>query len=197
MNQVSFKGSFLNPINVKKLNENQYKDFQASFVELNPKDKADLDMLNKIQMTWRGDFTDTIFNSAFCSSVLDDDKKKFYALTSQQDSFDKLDYKKVLGVVEMNKCENTNRIEFLQVNPDYITVKPKSWLSKLFSKNTNSNEKLPFFKRVGAAILDSLKKHTDKSLDLISVDSATGFYKKNGFSRKSLFYPAYFIWSKK
>ncbi len=197
MAQISFKGSFINPTNIKKLDGQHYNDFQASFVELNPKDASDLDMLNKIRTTWNGNFNDIIYNSAFCSSFCEDKNKKFYALTSQQDSFDKLDYKKVLGVVEMNKCEKTNRIEFLQVNPDYISGKPKSWLSKLFSNKSDSNKKLPFFKRVGAAILDSLKKHTDKSLDLVSVDSATGFYKKNGFSRKSIFYPAYFIWRKK
>lgn len=196
MNQISFKGAFINPVNIKKIDGNQYKDFQASFVELNPKDRADIDMLNKIQMTWRGDFTETIFNSAFCSSFIDNDKKKFYALTSQQDSFDKLDAKKVLGVVELNKLKHINRIEFLQVNPNYIVGKPKSWIGKLFSSTRNKEQSLPLFKRVGSAILDSLKKITDKPLDLLSVENATGFYRKNGFVRKSIFNSHYFIWRK-
>ena len=196
MNQLSFKGSFINPINIKKFDGYQYKDFQASFVELDPKNFNDLEMLNKINQTWRGDYTDTIYNSAFCSSVMPHLKMKYYVLTTQQDTFSKLDDKKVLGVVELNKLKDINRIEFLQVNPNYIVGKPKSWIAKLFSSDDNKKSTSPLFKRVGSAILESLKKITDKPLDLISVKNATGFYKKNGFSR-SLFDPEYFIWRKK
>ena len=197
MNQVSFKGTFVNPINIKKLEGNKYENFPASFVELDPKKTQDLMALETIHKRWNQSFSSIIYNSAFCSSVNPNKSKHFYALTSQKDNFEHMNPDKILGVVQFNNISKYNRIDFLQVNPMYITGKSKSFISKLFSSKNSQKRNLLSFSRIGSAILDSLKQLTDKSIDLYSMPEAKGFYRKNGFVRKSFFDSHFYVWRKK
>lgn len=197
MNQVSFKGTFINPVNIKKSDGSKYEKFTASFVELEPTNPKDINALEKVHKNWNQAYSSIIYNSAFCSSVVPNKSKHYYALTSQKNNFEHINPDEILGVVEFNKKSKCNRIEFLQVNPKYITGKSKSFISKLFSLKSNENRKLPPFARIGSAILDSLKQLTDKSIDLYSVGGAKGFYRKNGFVRNSILNSHFYIWRKK
>lgn len=197
MNQVSFKGTFINPINIKKLEGTKYKNFPASFVELDPANLNDVKALENVHKNWNQSFSSIIYNSAFCSSVVPDKSRHFYALTSQKENFEYMNSDKILGVVEFRNDSKYNRIEYLQVNPNYITGKSKNFISKLFASKNIKNEKLSPFTRIGSAILDSLKQLTDKSIDLYSMPEAKGFYWKNGFVRKSIFNSHHYIWRNK
>lgn len=209
MPQISFKANFIHLTNIQNLNNDGYKPFNASFVEINPKNKNDISLLKCLSDTWGSDsYAGSIYSAALGDSKLDNliienpIDRKFFALTSQKNSYEKLDPKKVLGMVHINNYSNANSIEFLQVNPEYITpLKKESTVEKLFNKMfkiTKATPKQPEYKHIGSGMLDSLKKlFPDKPITLLSVSTAIKFYKKNGFVRAIFFNPYGLIWKNK
>lgn len=160
MNNISFQGHFINNTQIKELSNKKYVPLDVAFVELEPHNKNDLNTLYEIKDEWNGLFEYLIYN---------------YALTTQKDSFELMDYKKILGIVQFNKTDTTNEIEFIQTNPLYIT-KSRNFFSKIFQKKT--------YKKIGSAMVNSLKNLSDKSIKLYSIENAEEFYKKLGFIKK-------------
>lgn len=209
MPQISFKASFVNTANIQQLQHDGYKPFNAAFVEMHPNSKNDISTLKCISNTWgQESYASSIYNAALGDSRLDDlviEKpiaRKFYALTSQKDSFEKLNPENVLGMVHVNNYPNFNSIEFLQTNPEYIIpVKKESFMEKCLNKIFKIQKpiyKQPKYKHIGSGILDSLKKlYSDKPMTLLSVHEAKKFYKKNGFVREIFFNPYGLIWKNK
>lgn len=196
MNNINFKGSFIHNINIKKLENDQYVPHKASFVEMNPKDKRDVSALEKIANSWFGLYDEVIYNGALHDSLVPPNReRRFYVLTEQTDTFEKMDYKKILGVVEFSKLDDHNYVDFLQTNPKYIKEKPKKNFFGFTKKSKINNKK---YSSIGSAILTSLKKISDNSIGLHALTGTEDFYKRNGFKRKNLinFMTNYYFWKK-
>ena len=171
-NQYSpeFGAKLINNINIGKLQEGvtRYCDTKVSFVEIEPHNVDDISALQNCSKYWSyAKFADTIYHAA--CAIRNDSKfykqNKVYALTSQTDTFEKLDEDKILGMVHVSPFEDKSLfIEHLQVKPDLI------FLNK------------PEYKGTGTGILTSLKELTHKiSLFPTKDKSVRDFYERNGF----------------
>lgn len=150
MNPISFKSTFIKPINIEKLDsDDKYKPIEASFVEL---DKNDTEVLQKTINNWKEYDKHTVFDFTRTSltplEIMNTEKEKFlpltkdmkkedipafltskvpglhvYAVTTQKDKFAKLESDKILGLVKFIACEQYNEIVLLQTKPDCISKK--------------------------------------------------------------------------
>ncbi len=182
---ITFQGSYLHPVFVKKrCSLTQFKDCQVAFVELNPSSSTDLRMLNSISSDWQdgtpgGTYATEIcesFNNAYLHTLeaydnlyfpnIKNFNDRFFAITSQKQDFDNLNPENTLAVVKITKkSPKLVGLEFLQVNP-----------------NHNYNAEYPNYKRVGAAIIDSLKSlFKGNRIEVSSDYNAISFYEKQGF----------------
>lgn len=202
MNSASFKGSFVNNVNIKHREGNEYKPYKASFVELNPKDKQDLSIFKDLEHSWMGASNYALCDDAVVSSKNSNDNRMYFALTSQKKDFHKMEPEKVLGLVEMTKGPEENYINFLQVHPDNITQKPmgkvmKKVLTLLTGKKNNLDVPENEYKGIGTFILNSIKNISDKSLSFYATDNEMSFFKKNGFEKTNFLFPNHVTWVKK
>lgn len=167
---ISFGAKFIRPSVVNKLSsDNQYLPHNISFVKINPKSKDDLRVLKDLCSSWAPQtFVDDICWDVF--TILRQNPKDgfVYAATEQLNKFSKLEPKKVLGLVELTPDGDKQVfIEYLQVNPKYITDRKNSPI-----------------KGIGTSILNCLKSlYKDKKISLMSVESKAveQFYINNGF----------------
>ncbi|MBE7711077.1 MAG: hypothetical protein E7Z92_02940 [Cyanobacteria bacterium SIG31] len=174
---LTFKAQLIHPIKVQKLGiDKRYHDDQASFVELNPKDMHDKLCLNEVNRHWENA---TSLASDIAKDLNKDSEKevceidkRYFALTMQKDDFRNLDYKQILGVVNIIEIASTlNHLKFLQVEP-----------------SCNYGQKKRKFKDIGKGIIDSLKLlFPSRDITLEALDSSINFYKKNGFKVVSPF----------
>lgn len=173
-NKISFGAKFINPINVRKLKEKSYNQAGISFVEINPLCADDVSALKYIAEHWEKDkYAINISNVAnMIFKGKSSDKTRIYALTTQGDSFEKLNPDKILGVVEAEEfLPFYIHINRFQVKPEYIN------------------------KGFGTAILNSLEEIYRKiSLIAENDEYVKKFYERNGFyetSNGSNFYTWY------
>ena len=168
---ISFGAKFIQKIPIKQYSyENKvYTKTTANFVELNPFDIKDLDVLKKIIF----EFGDNSYagNIYFDASYISKHKHsnnpsiRFFALTRQEKSFKDLKTDTILGIAEvLEKGGKEINLNYLQTHPQFIYSYPRQ----------------PFYKRIGSAILDCLKT-THKKINVHSTPSAIQFYKKNNF----------------
>jgi hypothetical protein len=173
---VNFRANFINTASIVKYgHDNKPQVGNASFVELNPLDKNDYLTLNKVNLNWENcntyanDITEK-FNKAYIAGD-DRSKRKFYALTSQEDKFERLREDDVLGLalVEAYMGGISFFVDYLQVSPNH--------------KHTVGGKHI---KHIGTAILNSLKEIVPKkNIFLDAVNSEVGFYERNGFKVES------------
>lgn len=168
---ITFKGKYIQTTYIERKGiDNKMHRCKTSFVELRPDSYEDFLSLNIANCNW--DDCNTYLHDIaklFNSYYHDKNKKiqhKFFAITSQEDHFEKLNARKILGVTQTkNKKKNIIEIEFLQTNP-----------------NTKFKSPDRKFRQVGERILDVLKLiYPKKDLILEADDIAIPFYKKNGF----------------
>ncbi len=164
---LTFKANYLNSATIQRINIYKSCPKKVSFVEINPTESLDVLAANKIAAKWdkTGDGT---FAHDICRAINRGEKSRFFALTTQQDTFEKLDYEKILSLAQVKtekEDEYEEFIEFLQVDPDNLS-------SSYYAE----------FSHIGTAMLDSLKKlFCKKCIGLNSVRSAIKFYLRNGF----------------
>lgn len=169
---ISFKANLIRPVSVERMvDEKNYKSIPTSFVELDNTSSQDLQALRKISRSWDNgkSYAWDIYNFFSCSFEEDEDfllSKRYFAVTTQRQNFEKLSYDRVLGLAQMNDEDSYYMLEFLQVDPD-----------------TNFNEFYRKFKGVGAAMLMALKTlFNSKDIVLRPADSnVVEFYVKQGF----------------
>lgn len=181
MNQINFTANYIHSVKIKKLEGSVYKPFEAAFTEIDLNNKRDLFSLKETSDNWGECFAEDIYQDA-CKETSLGYKNHIFALTSQKNNFDTLSPEKILGLVEFHeKKDNTNKIEFLQVQPDCVSCQ--------FGKAN--------FKRIGSAIIKSLKiLYPDKPIKLHSVIDAKKFYQKHHFIRdKSSYDNLDLIWN--
>uniref|UniRef100_UPI004027D2B5 hypothetical protein n=1 Tax=Candidatus Scatousia sp. TaxID=3085663 RepID=UPI004027D2B5 len=180
-NNITFGANFIQKIPIKKYSYNTktYNSLNANFIELKPSNAKDVNALGDIAFDFGGDsFANNIYVQAKINSKHPDEKYRYFALTEQDNDFEKLNVNQILGVaLTKKKLDGVTELENLQVHPKFVY----SWGP-------------PSIKRVGSAILDCLKEFNDKII-LNSSPNATKFYEKNAFMRIDPKIRRYF-WSK-
>ncbi|MBO6088373.1 GNAT family N-acetyltransferase [bacterium] len=178
--KISFGARFINPVNVGKLDGKTYRQVDVSFVEINPFDADDIKALRNIAKYWKDDkfITDISVNADMIFKEKSADGIKIYALTSQGDSFEKLEPDRILGVIETEDNAPFHiYINRFQVKPDYVYKRDLEYSG------------------IGTAILNSLKEMCNKISAISERDEyVRKFYERNGFyetSDKSNFYTWY------
>ena len=176
-NSISFKASYIQPgyIPIKTLDQKKEpKTIEGAFVELSPYSENDLDTMCDLNEHWG--FLETYAFQIYDSMERINNKllnysenSKFYALTLQEDSFEKLDPKKILGITEVVEHDDKITINFLQVDPE-----------------NKRNAPLAKYLHIGSRVIDSIKNIYEKTvIDLKSTKSARKFYTAVGFVKKS------------
>ncbi|MBP3820420.1 GNAT family N-acetyltransferase [bacterium] len=167
-NNTAFGAKFIKFEKIKKLKtaEKTYENIYASFVEINPQNQNDISALSKTAKYWENEkFAGNIYLTAKELTKQTKNIGKIYALTEQKGNFEKLEFKKILGITNIIK-EDTKCIylDHIQTNPAYIY------------------DVMNKFKGIGSGILNSLKSLYNV-ITLISLDTKAtkNFYRKNGF----------------
>ncbi|MBQ4114256.1 GNAT family N-acetyltransferase [bacterium] len=179
---ITFKANYLTTNYIPKVNPKESNLTQrVSFVSFNLKDKNDLQTLKNLSRNWLG--------KSFAFRIYDDFKNHskaplkeyplyFYGLTLQQDNFEKLDPKLMLGIAEAapliddtfntfcdfytyNDCE----INFIQANPK--------------SKYPNYSNG---YKDIGKMLINCISNvFSNSNIWVAPAADAIGFYEKLGF----------------
>ena len=179
--KLSFGAKYINPINVGKLEGKACKQVDVSFVEINPFNKEDRFALSEIAHYWEHD--KFAGNISVCADLINESKSadgiKIFALTSQGDSFEKLNPEKILGVIETEDTAPFHiHINRFQTKPDYVYKKDLEYSG------------------IGTSILNSLKEMYNKISAISESDqSVRKFYERNGFYETSKG-SNFFIWYK-
>ena len=145
----------------------------VAFVRYDRHNSADLETLLAVENLWqKPNIATRIRHAAYNIKNGYNNNGDIYALTTQTDSFEKLDPDKILGMAAIS--ENNPYEIFLSniiARPDDIT-----------------------HNKVGTTILDKLKNMYD-SIELFSNEGVEGFYIRNGF-RKVEDYKSHYLWKK-
>ena len=143
---TSFKSELISRRNIQKYEPetDTYKDVEASFVEINPKDKHDRNSVNDAVFSWDNDsygmnISNTMENLAESDEDISSDK--IFAITTQKDRLWKLDPDSIKALAHVFESKKRVRVVYLQVDPSLIY--------------TLSN---PNYKHVGKGMIDSLKE---------------------------------------
>lgn len=165
---ISFQARLINFSKVKRFStlDNSYVQARAAFVEIDPNNMDDVKAIYNVAKYWEDEhFASNISHTVqqLCMGTLSAAKHKVFAITKQKNKLDKLDDRKILGIVELKKKNNSVDIQYLQVNPEFIY----------------SCE--PEYKYVGSKIIDCIKNYYKTLIKVRSEYSVTKFYEKNGF----------------
>lgn len=177
MSQINFTANFIKHTNVqKRYYPDSYYNKEASIVELDKNDANDVDTLYKTSVSWTQNgarFASEIFHEAVKGYEYDDVvKEHYYAVTEQNNNYDKLEPDKILGMMLFSESKyNENEINWFQVKPN--------------SNFVNSRDRA--YKHVGKALINLLKeKHSDKTIYVKSSAAAVDFYKSQGFENNGM-----------
>ena len=170
IDSVNFGAKPINSIKIKKYDKNKgdFVDIPAKFVRLDADNRSDIKVLDKIAKNWKN--ADYIKKIATASHWMKTLPINIYALTTQQDGFDKLKSSRILGFAEMRKDDNFPKYDWLY----HLQVKPEAINTEIGAKKG--------YQHIGKSIITSLKK-IYHNISLFSADSPylESFYKKNGF----------------
>ena len=165
--EISFKAQYIGNSVIQDRNN---KDVVVSSVKLDPNSKNDVKTVEILFEDWfpqyKGILIDDVYYD-FIDYYKQKEKKDYYALTTQNNNFQKLDPDKILGIAEYSNFanKNYNYIDYIQVNPKYM-----------------ANKQEREYKNIGSALLDTIKNLNGyKNIYLNSIHEAVDFYTKNGF----------------
>ena len=169
MNQISFRGQLITNINIKKYGETN-STRQASVVKMNPLKYRDLNTLLGVCDLWNETFAGTIYKDADRINIsrTNLDLRKFYVLTEQRQSYERVEPEDVLAEAEIvidYPDKNNIYLEYLQVQPENMY---------------ESGSQL--YKGIGSSFLSFLKDYyKNKIIQLRALPTTVDFYIKNGF----------------
>lgn len=170
MTLLNFKANFIKNVSIpKQLSDGSIEMNRVSLVELDKKDKQDISTLAETSYNWncvKWGYASDIYSDAikWCEYP-DVEKEHYYALTTQNENYKKLESDKILGLaLYMEKKSPKDEIAWLQVNP---------------STNYESGKRI--YKNIGTAIVSYIKQLSLKPLYVQSDKNAVEFYEKNGF----------------
>lgn len=186
-NHPSFQAKFVkkNKVQIFDKNDNSYHPRDISILEIEPNKHGDILVVRNRANIWKdennfakniADYLEEIYEGKSLAK-----REKFYIATLQDEGFENLNPKDVLGMAEITKYEKkgTIMLQCIQVDPKYTDKTKKSEI-----------------KGIGRSIIRTLKGEKDvKAIVLTALHSAQGFYEKLGFDladRETLSY----IWHK-
>lgn len=181
---ISFSAKFKNPVEIlKKDIAGNYAPYEVVFIELEPNNKNDIKALANLNKYWsdKEQYVSSIYATALELRDNEDLQNftRIFAVTEQNDKFEKLNGEKILGLTEVStRKPKEYYISYIQVNPRNV-----------FSIS-------PEFKRVGTKILDSIKSFANRILLSPSSHDTAIFYEQNGF-KPSKFSHSIFEWIKR
>ncbi len=120
-NTISFTSSYVDKLNILKLNkQKEYFPHQSILVEL---ESSDLEVLNDINNKW----TQNSFGDNFVCWAKYNHKRtnKLFALTTQQNNFNKLQADSILGLMNIDLRKRKSKIHYIETkpnNPEYNNV---------------------------------------------------------------------------
>ncbi len=176
---INFKAHYVQQIQIKKLDNNVYKPQNVNFIEIDTSSLSDIEAINQVSPNWEDhSFADNIaYNlTQIKKGRFNKDLFRFFALTKQNDNYEKLNSDDILALAEIEKKSETNIfINYLQVDPKIVYCLEK-----------------PPIKRCGSAMLDCLKiMFNNKNIFLNS--RSKNFYLKNNFVE---IFKNVFVWNK-
>ena len=171
---ISFKASYIKPITIT--NKSQ-RDFpvkeEVALVKLDSSSLADLEAVDSTSSHWgyyetyAHDIKSTMSKEYYLPGVRKNSQKEFFAATLQKENFQNLDSKKIIGLMQIDQTNpSACKLDFIQVSPELM-----------------NNSKISNFKNIGKAMIEGLKRLTQKNIELNSIGSAGEFYKKLGFEK--------------
>ena len=173
---ISFGANFIkNTTILQKDKSGNFKPYDVALVELDPYSKNDIATMAEIADEWFSweSFTPQILESM--ENISDRhqmirSERKFYALTTQTDNFEKLDQMNILNTAQVSDYRfNQIKLDFIETNPAYKHKEAKSC-----------------YKHIGTAMLNCIKElYSKKDIYLRAIDDAVDFYLLNGFKRVS------------
>lgn len=172
MNKITFQSTFINDTKIiKNPYSKQKAERKASFVEIDPCSKKDIDTFNTLHQLWgtKSQFVSEILYDLKHDYNCEDNsgKRKYFALTLQKDKFENLSPYDILGVAQLEKFENEHILEYIEVNPSYKSSMPER-----------------LYKNIGTGILDSIKKLKDiECIKVYSLANTISFYKQAAFKQ--------------
>ncbi|MCD8377552.1 MAG: hypothetical protein LUB59_02050 [Candidatus Gastranaerophilales bacterium] len=184
MTPINFTANYLKTVYIpKKAANDSYKHTEASIVELDIKDKNDVESLAKTAFIWEktvSSYAFDIYNEALKEKIHPDVvAEHYYALTAQNSDYAHLKPEKILGLAMLSeKSEPKNELNWLQVNPK--------------TNKINSSDRK--YKYVGYNLVEYIKSISDKPIILDADYNAIDFYTKLGFSAKNPETPSIMIW---
>ena len=165
---ITFKANYIDTCTVKKYTApDTFTDTEVSLVKLNPKDCFDKDAVQRIKSDWKSHYCNYYYADFFDKKYdYMEDKRTFFALTTQKDGFDNLIPDRILSVAEISEFrKDMCTLDLLQTNPDYM--------------HDNFERTI---KGAGEAILKAIiKLFGNKPIYLEATLSATPLYEKHGF----------------
>lgn len=180
---INFGAKFKNPVKIlKKDISGHYIPHKVSFVELEPENLDDIKALYNVNRYWaeKDQYACNIYTTALELRRNEDLQNNtcIFAVTEQNDKFEKLNDEKILGLAEVStRKPKEYYISYIQVDPRNV-----------FSIS-------PEFKRVGSRILDSVKSFANKILLSPSSRDIAKFYEENGF-KPSKFSRSIYEWTR-
>jgi len=157
---IPFRAKYLDEVSVMKYNptDNRYEKSPAAFVELGNEDEYAVKTLNN-------DWIKAIFIEDIYDDFVSKNDHKFYAVTTQDEDFKKLNPQKILAIGEVfSKGSKYGYLELVEAHP--------------------SSYDNPYFeyKLCGSAFSDGLKsQYTKIKLESVSLDEVMNFYKRNKY----------------
>ena len=176
---ISFQARYITSGFVK---DNEHNNKCVSFVELETNStndkralkKANRNWLKEYRKLWKGQNPKEIVDAYLGDNIYGNFKremktptsKSFYAITTQNDNFEKLNSEEILGLTEITThYVGKYEIEHLQTKPNCTAFTPNK----------------PYHK-IGTGIIDCLKKSLPyKEIQVSPIFDVAEFYEKNGF----------------
>ena len=178
---ISFQAKYIAPATIKcKTSNNEYQNMDTSLVKLDLSSRSDKIALKKISKSWTKEFdrlekqgNEMSGGTCFAKTIYDyyktsrktSDCMNYYAITTQADSFEKLNPDEVLGLARISNSEfGVYELEHLQARPQYTA----------FIENSK-------YKKIGHGILDSILETLPfREFRVISTIESYDFYDKYG-----------------
>ena len=178
MNQINFTANFVQNTTIKKKEKSTSEavNTEVALVELDPNDKNDIKTIEDLSYDWGylGTYIGSIYSNMVKEVSYEDvEKEHYYAVTTQENNFDKLDPNRILGVMlflETTPDTELNEIKYIEVNPST-------------NRTLNRNRK---YIGVGSSMLKFLfENYKQKPIYARSDVRATKFYENNNLTHRN------------
>lgn len=176
---LSFKSSRINDGYIqKRIILDLYQDSKAPFVEFSTDSLSDISAVSDTANNWRkiagtktfaNDITDEMKD---CRKYGNNNESRFFGVTLQADTFEKMDSEKIIGLAEVSHIPEGRFDESDVFILDYLQTIP----------NSIYPAQIRDFKNIGQTMLDLIISiFKSKPIVLIPTDFSKRFYLNNGF----------------